>query len=467
MRNVVLPQKGTTMRFTALLILFTALYSYTSAEHSLSLQQAAEMMNATNSQIKAAEYQTLAAKRERQAAISLFSPQINVRSAWIHTQKDLAIDINPLKEALNSFNLGSLLSLDWRYTIQPRTFGFVGADVTVPIFTGGKIISAVKAATISEQIVHSQSRAIYQSNFTQLIERYFALSLAQSAVKVRHRVVVGMEKHSEDIENLIAQGMATKADALYIKYRLTAAKQDLLSAKSSLALARHALSSSIGIDSITKLSTPIFYSTIIEELEHFEQLAEQNNTQLAQIEGERKLAKVNIDIHRAEFFPEIVAMGGGGFTHHVTDIIPRWAIGIGANFTLFNGLKREYRYSAAKNRYKSVIAIQEGAKSDIKLLINSLYNKIITSLNRIISLQKSIDFSSELLQLKQAAFAEGAATSTEVIDATIALAAAQIEQLECAYNFDINLAELLEAAGVSEQFFQYSDSHTNAQLRYE
>jgi outer membrane protein TolC len=71
------------------------------------------------------------------------------------------------------------------------------------------------------------------------------------------------------------------------------------------------------------------------------------------------------------------------------------------------------------------------------------------------------------LLLKQAAFTEGAATSTEVIDATIALAAAQIEQLECAYNFDLSLAKLLEAAGVSERFFQYSDSHTKAQLIYE
>ena len=455
------------MRFTALLILFTALSNYAIAEQSLSLQRAVEMMNATNNRIKATEYQTLAAKRERQAAISLFSPQINIRSAWVHTQKDVAIDINPLKGALNSLDLGSLLNLDWRYTLQPRTFGFVGADITVPIFTGGKIISAVKAATIAEQIAHSQSRVTYQSTFTQLIEHYFALSLAQSAVKVRQKVVVGMEKHCEDVEQLIAQGMATKADALYIKYRLSEAKQDLLAAKASLTLAHHALSSSIGLDSITKLSTPIFYNTIIEDLEYFEQLAEQNNTQLAQIESQRHLAKVNIDIHRAEFFPEIVAMGGGGFTRNVTDILPRWAIGIGANFTLFNGLKREYQYSAAKNRYKSVIAIQEEAKSEVKLLINSLYNKVITSLNRIITLQKSIDFNSEILLLKQAAFTEGAATSTEVIDATIALAAAQIEQLECAYNFDLNLAKLLEAAGVSERFFQYSDSHTKAQLIYE
>lgn len=455
------------MRFTALLLLFTALFDTALAQSSLSLQEASEMMFATNSKIESTEYQTLAAKRKRQAAISLFSPTINIRSAWVHTQKDLAVDINPLKGVLSSFDLGALLGLDWKYTIQPRNFGFIGADITMPIFTGGKIISAVRAAAISEQIATDQSKSIRQSTFTELVERYFALSLAQSAVKVRRKVVEGMTKHQSDIEQLIAQGMATKADALYIKYKLSEAEQELSTAISSLTLAHQALSSTIGVDSIAQLTTPIFFTPIIESLDYFEELAEQNNSQLSQVEHQRRLAKENVAIHRADFFPEIVAMAGGGFTRHVTDILPRWAVGVGANFTLFNGLKREYQYSAAKNTYKQVEALEKGAKSDIKLLINSLYNKVIASLNRTITLQKSIDFCTEYLQLQQSAFAEGVATSTTVIDATITLAASQIEQLESAYNFDIELAQLLEAAGISEQFFQYLDSNTKHQIVYE
>ena len=191
--------------------------------------------------------------------------------------------------------------------------------------------------------------------------------------------------------------MATKADALYIKYKLSEAEQELSTAISSLTLAHQALSSTIGVDSIAQLTTPIFFTPIIESLDYFEELAEQNNSQLSQVEHQRRLAKQNVAIHRANFFPEIVAMAGGGFTRHVTDILPRWAVGVGANFTLFNGLKREYQFSAAKNRYKQVEALEKGAKSDIKLLINSLYNKVIASLNRIITLQKSIDFCTEYL----------------------------------------------------------------------
>ena len=59
------------------------------------------------------------------------------------------------------------------------------------------------------------------------------------------------------------------------------------------------------------------------------------------------------------------------------------------------------------------------------------------------------------------------ATSTEVIDATLTLAATQIEQLEAAYNFDINLAKLLESCGQSDRFFDYIDSINSTKIEYE
>ena len=48
------------------------------------------------------------------------------------------------------------------------------------------------------------------------------------------------------------------------------------------------------------------------------------------------------------------------------------------------------------------------------------------------------------------------ATSTELIDAELDLAGVQIERLQNAYNYDLMLARLLEAAGVSSEFGAYA-----------
>ncbi|MBQ7310881.1 MAG: TolC family protein [Alistipes sp.] len=455
------------MRPTVLFILSALIYVQALGQCTLSLTEAAEMTFATNSKIKATEFQALAAKRSRQAALSLFSPQINIHSGWVHAQKDLYIDINPLKPLLGSLDIAPLLGLDWRYTIQNRNFGFIEADITVPIFTGGKIISAVKAAKTSEQIAISQGLAQRQATFTELVERYFALSLSRSAVAVRTQVLEGMQQHLKDISALESLGMATKAEVLYVKYRLSEAEQELAAATSTLNLAHTALCTTIGTESIGELTTPIFYIQAIESLDHFITLALQSNAQLSEVRSQRQLAKQNIAVHRAEFFPEIVAMGGGGFTRNVTNILPRWAVGVGLNFKLFDGLRREYQYSAAKNTYKRVEALELATQDDIKLLVTSLYNSTTASLERILALQSSIDFATEYLQMQRDAFAEGAATSTTVIDATIELAAVRIEQLKCAFEFDTNLAKLLEAAGASDTLFDYSNSSTKHSLSYE
>lgn len=455
------------MRFTALFILSALIYAIALGQSTLSLTEAAEMTFATNNKIRAAKYQTIAAKRNRQAALSLFSPQINIHSGWVHAQKDLYIDINPLKPLLGSLDIAPLLGLDWKYTIQNRNFGFIEADITVPIFTGGKIISAVKAAKISEQIAITQSLAQEQATFTKLIEHYFALSIASSAVSVRAEVVKGLQRHMDNISDLESLGMATKAEVLYVKYRLAQAEQELSTATSTLNLAHKALCTTVGCEQIGMLSTPLFYLPTIESAEYFTTLALQNNTQLSEVKDQQQLAKQNIAIHRAEFFPEIVALGGGGFTRNVTNILPRWAVGVGLNFKLFDGLKREYQYSAAKNTYRRVEALEIAAEEDIRLLVTSLYNKTISTLEQIFALQKSIDFATEYLQMQQAAFDEGAATSTAVIDATIELAAVRLEQLKYAYEFDTTLAQLLEATGASHTYFNYSNSPAKYTLNYE
>ena len=454
------------MRFlllSSLLLLSTCAFG----QASLSLSEAAKMTFATNHAIKAADYQLLTAKRERQAALGLYAPQFNLNSAWVYAQKDISIDANPLKNLLGALDVGSLLGLDWRYTIQKRSFGFIEADITMPIFMGGKIIAANRAATITEKLALTNQKFTQSNTFTELIDRYFALSLARNATQLRAKVVESLERHLDDVETLKQNGMATAADCLYVEYRLAEAEQRLSAARATEQLAHSALCATTGCDTIGILSTPIFYTTAIESLSHFKALAEDNNLQLEQVAAERELAKQNIAIHRAEFMPQIVAMGGGALTHQVTDLLPRWVVGVGLNFKLFDGLRREYNYSAAKSSYRRVVELESAAKQDISLLVTNLYNKTIVALEQVLAQQRLVDFAKEFLTITQCSFHEGVATSVAVIDATVALAVAQIEQLEAAYNFDTNLARLLEAAGIVDQYFRYSESYSKYILEYE
>ena len=60
----------------------------------------------------------------------------------------------------------------------------------------------------------------------------------------------------------------------------------------------------------------------------------------------------------------------------------------------------------------------------------------------------------------KAAFREGMATATEVVDAVLNLSRARLERVQTAYEFDVALARLLEASGMAETFLQYLHGKT-------
>ena len=56
------------------------------------------------------------------------------------------------------------------------------------------------------------------------------------------------------------------------------------------------------------------------------------------------------------------------------------------------------------------------------------------------------------------------ATQSDVVDAVLNLSRARLERVEMAYEFDVALARLLEASGMSGVFSQYLHSKTAQSL---
>lgn len=55
--------------------------------------------------------------------------------------------------------------------------------------------------------------------------------------------------------------------------------------------------------------------------------------------------------------------------------MPRWAVGVGVNLKIFDGLNREYKYSAAKQTVKQVEVLEMKAGKDIAVLIENSTTK--------------------------------------------------------------------------------------------
>lgn len=462
---------------SAAALVFTAQASAQQQTRMLTLDEALSVTLTENPAIKASDYEERAAQQERRAAIGLRMPQINVTGAYTYLGKDIGFDLNGLKAPANDFVgkvigsglvdpsliptiqglLSPLMNADWYLMLQDRSLGFVGGEVTVPIWMGGKINAANRAAKLNERTAKEQGAQTRNALVSELVERYFGLSLATQIVEVRQQVVDGVRRHLDDALALEKNGMIAQSERLYVAFKMAEAERELANAQLQAQTIASALSNTLGQEQQCQPATAMFMLRGIETLEYYQDLAQERNPLLNQVSLKRSLAEEGVRVQRAEFLPQVAAMGGGSFyNYQVSGLVPRWAVGVGVNIKIFDGLRREYKYSAAKHTARRVGELQNKAGKDIGVLVEKLYNQMMNYRNQMTSIDASLIFAAEYLRIKNAAFREGMCSSSDLIDAELNLAGVRAERLNAAYNYDKLLAQLLEAAGVSDEFAAYA-----------
>ena len=477
-------------KVTLVMLALTAVMQLPAQEQgrTLSLEEALEMTLSDNPAIRAAEFNRRAAQQERRAAIGLRMPQIGIPGSYAYLGKDIEIDLNNMKTPVQNLAgqilqsgmipsdyipsisqmLSGAMAASWALPLQDRSLGFVGGDVTVPLWMGGKINAANRAARINEQTARSQGIQQRNALVSELVERYYGLALARQVVVVRQQVVDGVRKHLEDAAALEAQGMISRSEKLYVEFKMSEAERDLQNAQSQVETIAAALNSTIGQTDDYQPVTAMFILERIEPLDHFRTLAAERNPLLDQVDQKRRLAYEGVRAQRSSFLPQVVAMGGMSFyDYQVSKVLPRWAVGVGVNFKLFDGLNREYKYSAAKQTVRRVEALQDKAGNDISVLVEKLYNQMENYRTQMASIEASLAFAEEYLKTKNAAFLEGMSSSTDLIDAELNLAKVKTERIEAAYRYDVSLAKLLEAAGISDEFTAYMRRQDARRITFE
>lgn len=444
---------------------------------TLSLDEAIAVALTENPAMQAAAYEEQAARQERRAAIGLRMPRIGVTGAYAYLGKDIGFDFNDMKAPVQQMAgqllasglvspdkiptlqglIAPLMGADWFLKVQDQSLGFVGGEVTLPIWMGGKINAANRAAKINERTAEAQGDQTRNALISELVERYFGLALARQVVQVRRQVVDGVRHHLEDARALEQNGMIAQAERLYVEFKMAEAERELANAELQVSTILSALSNTLGRESEWQPVTAMFVVDGIEELGYYQELAGERNPLLEQVSLKRQLAQEGVRAQRSEFLPQVVAMGGGSFyNYQVAGLVPRWAVGVGVSLKIFDGLNREYKYSAAKQTARRVGVLQNKAGKDVAVLVEKLYSQMANYRNQLQSIDSSLAFAEEYLRMKEASFREGMSSSSDLIDAELNLAKVRTERLQAAYNFDLALARLLEAAGISDEFPAYA-----------
>lgn len=459
------------------------------AQQNMSFSEAMNVMFENNSMVKSEQYNVDMAYNELRATRGLALPKIDLIGGYTLMQSDIDMDLGgskgviteSLKDAINqgvtngiiSSDLASLLtqglspitSMDWRYTLQKRSFGVVGATLTLPIYMGGRINIANRAARIALSAASYSLDATKSMLLTELVERYYGVVVARSACAVRQDVVDAIKRHLIDAEAMEEEGIVAHSVVVYAQYKLAEAERDLHDAINKVKVAEAALNTTVGIEQSINPIDRIFICNNIHNIDYYTDMAIALNPILCELRHGKQLSEEGVKLARAAMLPEIVAMGAGAiYSYQLSNMIPRWSIGVGVRIPLFDGLGKEYRYIASKSGVKSVKEEVENAKSNIILLVEKEYYNLENTISNISATRRAIDFAESYYNSALEGFREGVVSSADLMDACTELAATKVEYLNAAYENTLTLARLLEASGLSDTFIQYVEQGTNIDI---
>ena len=459
------------------------------AQQNMSFSKAMNVMFENNSMVKSEQYNVDMAYNELRATRGLALPKIDLIGGYTLMQSDIDMDLGgskgviteSLKDAINqgvtngiiSSDLASLLtqglspitSMDWRYTLQKRSFGVVGATLTLPIYMGGRINIANRAARIALSAASYSLDATKSMLLTELVERYYGVVVARSACAVRQDVVDAIKRHLVDAEAMEEEGIVAHSVVVYAQYKLAEAERDLHDAINKVKVAEAALNTTVGIEQSINPIDRIFICNNIHNIDYYTDMAIALNPILCELRHGKQLSEEGVKLARAAMLPEIAAMGAGAiYSYQLSNMIPRWSIGVGVRIPLFDGLGKEYRYIASKSGVKSVKEEVENAQSNIILLVEKEYYNLENTISNISATRRAIDFAESYYNSALEGFREGVVSSADLMDACTELAATKVEYLNAAYENALTLARLLEASGLSDTFIQYVEQGTNIDI---
>lgn len=443
-------------------------FSGNAYSQSMTFSQAYQQMNRDNSSLKASEKMEQVQSFKEKAVKGLRYPSIKAYGMGLWTDRSLGINLNGLRNGVADFiQIPDAEALgDWKMDFNKRDMVLGGFLATMPLYTGGKINAAIDAEKIQSEIAATELDNVQSALVTELAERYFMVKLAEQAVEVKRQVLKAMEKHLSDATKLEAHGMIAPVEKLVAEVAVSEANRELEAGIKDATLARIALANTLEVDSVQdELSSEFFQVDNLENMEFYRDAAQENYPLLQKIELEKQLAQQGVKVARSGRLPTVVAFGQTILAHNNPisglDILYNnnkpWTIGVGVSYSLFEGFKTKNEIKAAKATVEGVEYLQTKAISDVRMLVAKLYQDLEKQQEQISNLKVQLELAKEFVRVRTRAFQEGFATSSDVVDAEVALSVVQLLTLESHFQYAVELAALLELAGMSKNFLQYTN----------
>ena len=471
------------------LFLLTILLSLTfivKAQSFLSLDSCRALALANNKDLLISNEKINAAHHQHKAAFTNYLPSFSATGTYMRNQKEFSLLNNDQKAALSGLgtNLagplqqaaGIIAQLHPEIASQIPALGasltsafneagsslvdalrtdtrnvYAGAiTLTQPLYMGGKIRAYNKITKYAEELAQQQHQGGMQEVIMSTDQAYWQVISLVNKKKLAEGYLKLLQQLDSDVEKMIAEGVATKADGLSVRVKVNEAEMTLTKVEDGLSLARMLLCQLCGID----LSSPITLADenmedipLLTPETHFDMsTAYANRPEIRSLELATQIYKQKINVTRAEHLPSIALMGNymvtnpSVFNSFENKFKGMWNVGVMVQIPIWHWGEGIYKTKAAKAEARIAQYQLQDAREKIELQVNQSAFKVKEASKKLVMATKNMEKADENLRYATLGFKEGVIATSNVLEAQTAWLSAQSEKIDA--QIDVKLTEI-------------------------
>jgi outer membrane protein len=391
-------------------VLICALLGIPWGAQAESLSDAWALALQSNGTLAAARSDREAAEADQSAALRQRWPALDLNGTY--TQFDHAPNLDIATPA------GQLQAPIW----QHNGYAVAGADLSVPIWTSGKISGSIGAAAAGARGANAVELRSTTDLKLAVAESYVAVFRARRALKVAESNVTSLQAHADDVQVMYDKQTVAQSDVLGAQVALANATQQRLRAANALRLATAAYNRWVGqpLDRTPDLDEPSAAPST-EATEPLDQLVEQaieHRPELTAVSAQQEGLEQAARSERAQGQPQVFLHAG--YNHVDNLILDREnfaSIGIGFQWRLFDSGQLQARTSALRSRAHAAEQRLADLRSQVRLDVETAYYNREDAAARIHAASTAVAQAEENVRIAKELYASGLGTNNQVLDA--------------------------------------------------
>jgi len=405
-----------------------------------SLERALDQALSHNPDARLARYRIAAAEAGLEQANAAFWPRLQFQSSYTRTDNPMMVFGSILNQRAFSD------SLDFNDVPDTDDLNARGL-VTVPLYTGGRNKSGRAAAKANTEAARQDNEAVRNALGFQVARAFHTVLKTREFIRAAEAAVNSCQTNLAIADRRLEGGTLLKTDVLDLQVRLAQAQEDLVRARNAHALALRALRNLLGIEDIEFSVADAAPTVRVPDTGDFSRRAE-----LAAARQRARAAEEQMRGARSGYLPRLSAFGSLDYDYG-------WKFENGGGSYTAGGLLQWDIWDGklTRGKVREALANLESAREEerklrlaLDLEIEQARLDLKAANERLRVTEQAVAQATESANLTRARFEQGAALSTQLMDAETALVNARVRRAEAQAEQRIAVAALRKAVALPQ-----------------